>query len=358
MNAALLRLSVRHPDCPGVRLWLCADGTEVAAFPGGQSFTGRCVVVYARADWDKGSFFGYPTRPGGDERMRTVAREFIAHNGCAPRSAEEEDDEDQSLDPSDIDPEEAELLKLIEEAKAVAEPVEEQDHDDDGQSADLAELAPGERVIAANRQLIAMKAAWAEMDHVNPLAEACWVRIMCDYCADPVWARGGGNCDLESLPVSPGLIDRLRAWARLYKGKSSSTGVLNWRHRRQFSEEGLAIAEAVKAELPDWTVVYHDEEMCEETVWTDGTPRSVFEYEICCDYRVTRAARFAAIAREASLVAGETLLREGEVVGTFQEILNVQHGRVWVSVRTAEPVVQNGRTYGHSRHFYGDWRKA
>ncbi len=103
-------------------------------------------------------------------------------------------------------------------------------------------------MIAANLRLKALKAAWAEMDHVNPLAEARWVRVMCDYCADPVWARSGGNCELENLPVSDGLIERLRAWARLYEDKSSSIVVLVWRQRRRFSEEGLTIAEAVKAD--------------------------------------------------------------------------------------------------------------
>ncbi len=101
MNATLLRLSVRHPDYPGIRFWLCADGTEIAAIPGDQSFAGRYVLVYARADWDKGSFFGYPTRPGGDARLRTVARKFITHNGCAPWLAEE-----HGVDPSQLESEE------------------------------------------------------------------------------------------------------------------------------------------------------------------------------------------------------------------------------------------------------------
>lgn len=93
MNVALLRLAVRNVDEPSVRIWICSDGTRVAAIPGIFTISGRCQVMYERADWTEGTFYGYPTRPGGDINMRRVAREFIAHNGCAPREPGEEGDD-------------------------------------------------------------------------------------------------------------------------------------------------------------------------------------------------------------------------------------------------------------------------
>lgn len=44
-----------------------------------------------------------------------------------------------------------------------------------------------------------------------------WVRIMCDYAADPIWSRSGGNVDLEDLPVSADLLKRLLAWQGWYQ---------------------------------------------------------------------------------------------------------------------------------------------
>jgi hypothetical protein len=46
----------------------------------------------------------------------------------------------------------------------------------------------------------------------------------------------------------------------------------------QFAAEGLAIAQAIKAELPDWTVIYFDIEKCKFD--DSDQPRSDFEYEV------------------------------------------------------------------------------
>ncbi len=43
------------------------------------------------------------------------------------------------------------------------------------------------------------------------LAEDKWVRVMCDFSADSIWARDGTAADFEELPVSAGLQQRLRA---------------------------------------------------------------------------------------------------------------------------------------------------
>lgn len=69
----------------------------------------------------------------------------------------------------------------------------------------------------------------------------------------------------------------------------------------------------------------------------------------------TEAELLAAAAKEAGLVRGESRVREGDVTGVYLEPLNIIDGRLWIAVRADEPVVMNGRTYGHRRHFYQDW---
>jgi len=40
-------------------------------------------------------------------------------------------------------------------------------------------------------------------------SEDKWVRIMCDFSAEGIWARSGGAVELDELPVSPELRGRL-----------------------------------------------------------------------------------------------------------------------------------------------------
>ena len=103
----------------------------------------------------------------------------------------------------------------------------------------------------------------------NSLGRDRWIRIFCDYSADPVWARSSGNCDLGNLPVSQALLDRMRAWSNHYERMPLSGGVLDWNEGRAHGTEGLAIAREVKRQLPDWTVVYHDEAALERE-WMRG----------------------------------------------------------------------------------------
>ncbi|MDO9709847.1 hypothetical protein [Paracraurococcus lichenis] len=111
------------------------------------------------------------------------------------------------------------------------------------------------------------------------LAEARWVRIMVDYCADGVWHPDGCAGHAEELPVDAGLIARIRRWQEWYDTESKDylppeerTGQFDL---AAFAAEGLAIARAVKAALPDWTVIYFDEAACRL-----DAPRESFEYEI------------------------------------------------------------------------------
>jgi hypothetical protein len=115
-----------------------------------------------------------------------------------------------------------------------------------------------------------------------------WVRVMADYSCDGVWDIEGNACGTEELPISPALVERLRRWQAHYEAIEDAVEEENRLHRESdwtnFSAEGLAIARAVKAELPGWTVFYFDEaRAC--VVPLDGKRRlrSTFEYEILLD---------------------------------------------------------------------------
>lgn len=115
-----------------------------------------------------------------------------------------------------------------------------------------------------------------------------WVRVMADYSCDGVWDIEGNSCGTEELPISPALVERLRCWQAHYEAVEDAIEEENRLPRESdwtnFSAEGLAIARALKAELPGWTVFYFDEaKAC--VVPLDGKRRlrSTFEYEILLD---------------------------------------------------------------------------
>lgn len=111
-----------------------------------------------------------------------------------------------------------------------------------------------------------------------------WVRIMCDYCADGVWAKSGGGFDASELPISRALLEQLRAWQAWYQRREVDDPA--WPDLDAFSAEGERIAQAVKAELPNWTVFYFHEAKAEAclrgipAIEHHEHPRDPFEYEI------------------------------------------------------------------------------
>ena len=108
-----------------------------------------------------------------------------------------------------------------------------------------------------------------------------WVRVMANYESDGLWSRDGVMMSPGDLPVSPGLLQRHAAWCRWYEdsdffvGPEQRTAAFDV---DAFSAEGLAIARAIKGELPDRTVVYYDEAAAPR-VGLDA-PRPVFEYTV------------------------------------------------------------------------------
>jgi hypothetical protein len=88
-----------------------------------------------------------------------------------------------------------------------------------------------------------------------------WVALDCDYSTDGVKSYNAEYCCADELPVDAAIIARIRAWQEEYEAfldmpedEAKVRGPL-------YDAEGLAIAQALKAALPDWTVVYD----CDET---------------------------------------------------------------------------------------------
>ena len=109
------------------------------------------------------------------------------------------------------------------------------------------------------------------------MTEAKWVRIMADYSADPLWGPDGTMRYLDDLPVTQELRQRLRDWEGVFDRHDEFTPSAPF-DTAGFSKTGRELACEVKQQLPDWTVVYYDEEAAAKR--PVGAPRGSFEYEI------------------------------------------------------------------------------
>jgi hypothetical protein len=83
--------------------------------------------------------------------------------------------------------------------------------------------------------------------------------------------------DLDDLPVTPELRQRLRDWEEVFDRQDESPSSAPF-DAAAFSRTGRELAREVKRELPEWTVVYYDEEAA--TKRPADAPRKTFEYEI------------------------------------------------------------------------------
>jgi hypothetical protein len=80
------------------------------------------------------------------------------------------------------------------------------------------------------------------------------LRLMADYGTAGVWDHDGAPLDPARLPLSSKLRARLARWCARFQ-QSFETEI----DLEAFAAEGRAIARAVKAELPTWSIVYFDE---------------------------------------------------------------------------------------------------
>lgn len=101
-----------------------------------------------------------------------------------------------------------------------------------------------------------------ESEREPSLADEKWARIAAE-CGDTcVWHRDGGGTCAEELPINPGLIAALDGWCAWYgcdcedfmppHARDPALRFDAGAHR----EVGLILARAVKAQLPDWTIVF------------------------------------------------------------------------------------------------------
>jgi len=103
---------------------------------------------------------------------------------------------------------------------------------------------------------------------------------MCDWDADGVWGAPAYG-SMEGFRVSPGLWARIQRWQDWYHTQNPSLDPDPAFDMEAFTAEGLLIARAVKAELPEWTVIYSDEAAWDYCYYELG-PRSYMgcTYEI------------------------------------------------------------------------------
>ena len=81
-----------------------------------------------------------------------------------------------------------------------------------------------------------------------------WVRVMADYGSAGLWDHDGAPLNPNRLPLSSKLRERLTRWCVRFQRSFEREIDLD-----AFAAEGHAIARAVKAELPDWSIVYFDD---------------------------------------------------------------------------------------------------
>jgi hypothetical protein len=110
-----------------------------------------------------------------------------------------------------------------------------------------------------------------------------WLRVMPDYCSCGLWEKEGCEVNIDEIPLSANLKRWLSHWCAMYEmqddylpedERRSPEFPLAW-----FSMWGERIAQQIKKELPDWTVIYFNCWVSSMIPFPDGD-RSLYEYEI------------------------------------------------------------------------------
>lgn len=94
------------------------------------------------------------------------------------------------------------------------------------------------------------------------------VRIMCDFEGDGVWSAPIPNSTLEGFRVSDALWQRIQRWQRWHDSQDGRLCPDPNFDLKGFVAEGYVVARLVKAELPDWIVLYSDEALLEQSIET------------------------------------------------------------------------------------------
>lgn len=111
-----------------------------------------------------------------------------------------------------------------------------------------------------------------------------WLRVMADYEACGLWQSPGIEADLETLPLSAKLVTELQAWSALFPSfdaELDNMGDIHTSEGHQFIKTGLHIAQQIKAELPDYTVLYFDALKAQHaSIEGKRLNRTLYEFEI------------------------------------------------------------------------------
>ncbi|GJH17287.1 hypothetical protein CBA19CS22_12115 [Caballeronia novacaledonica] len=112
-----------------------------------------------------------------------------------------------------------------------------------------------------------------------------FVKVMPEYASNGIWHRDGIHAEPVELPISKSLLARLAQWSGWYNINDDYLPVDDRKNRLdwdKFEQEGVAIARAIKRELPEWTVVWSDERKLKALILAgpERRPRSAFEFEV------------------------------------------------------------------------------
>lgn len=99
-----------------------------------------------------------------------------------------------------------------------------------------------------------------------------YLRIMAEHCSSGFWDESGSNLDPNEIPLQYWLKQMIEEWQLWYDREAIDMEKFDV---KTFSKHGYALAVKVKQALPDWTIVYYDE----EASW-ENKPRAEYLKEI------------------------------------------------------------------------------
>jgi hypothetical protein len=100
--------------------------------------------------------------------------------------------------------------------------------------------------------------AFPRLDDDDVLNRAEWVRLMWDYDSDGIWDIDGRGCSVDDLPIPQHLRRMILGWAAWSDFPPGSGPESDWFDHKAHSAFGWFIARLLKRALPDWSVVYFD----------------------------------------------------------------------------------------------------